>query len=478
MANDILIVDDEEDIRLMIAGILEDEGYAPRMAKNSDEALAEIKKHKPELIIQDVWLEDSVLDGLEILENVQKFDKELPIIMISGHGTIEMAVKALHLGAYDFIEKPFKSDKFLILVKRALETFSLKKENKELRQKTNDIHISQFNGPSQKMRQVQQIIERVAPTESRVLITGAPGTGKDIAARQIHQKSERSQGQFVVLNCALMTPERLDEELFGIERGDKIIKRGLLEQADKGTLFLDEVADMPLETQAKILNVLTNQSFTRIGGQKRLDVDARIIAATNQNLKEKIEKKKFREDLYYRLNVVPLNMPDLHERREDIPELIAFFAEKICLSNKIKPMHFSEETVVFLKKYKWQGNIRQLRNIVEWSIIVNAGLGAKEITLEMLPAEIKGNHSASSSNDNPEFLQVYSELMAKPLRDARNLFEREYLKSQIDRFDGNISKTAEFVGMERSALHRKIKSLGINDDEDQKSHHETEDTGT
>lgn len=456
----------------MIAGILEDEGYQARLAKGSDQALAEIKMAKPDLIIQDVWLEGSPLDGLEILEHMQKYDPDLPMIMISGHGTIEMAVKALHLGAYDFIEKPFKTDKFLVLVKRALETVSLKKENKVLRQKTDDSTIAKLNGQSAKMKQVGQIIERVAPTESRVLITGAAGTGKDVAARLIHKKSPRANGGFVVLNCALMTPERLDEELFGVEQGDKVIKRGLLEQADQGTLFLDEVADMPKETQAKILNVLTHQSFTRIGGQKRLDVNARIIAATNQDLKDKIESGEFREDLFYRLNVVPLNMPDLADRREDIPELVSFFSDKICKTNNIKPFHFSEDAITFLKSYKWQGNIRQLRNIVEWSIIVNAGSGTDVITLEMLPTEIRA--TGSNQIDQTPQIQAYTEIMTKPLRDARHLFEREYLKSQIDRFEGNISRTAKFVGMERSALHRKIKSLGINDDEEDMN--EKEDT--
>lgn len=472
MTADILIVDDEEDIRLTIAGILEDEGYTPRIAKGSDQALSEIKNKKPDLIIQDVWLEGSPLDGLQILEHMQKFDPDLPMIMISGHGTIEMAVKALHSGAYDFIEKPFKTDKFLILVKRALETVSLKKENKELRKKSNDKIISKFQGSSAKMRQVQQIIDRVAPTESRVLITGGAGTGKDVAARQIHMNSNRAKGSFVILNCALMTPDRLDEELFGIEQNGKVIKRGLLEQADKGTLFLDEVADMPRETQAKILNVLTNQSFQRIGGQNTVDVNARIISATNQDLKIRIENDEFREDLYYRLNVVPLKMPDLTERIEDIPELVAFFADLVCQANNLKPVKFDDQSIAFLQNYKWQGNIRQLRNIVEWSIIVNAGSGAEVITLDMLPPEIKG--SANADRETPGF-KAYSAIMAKPLRDARTLFEREYLKSQIERFKGNISQTAKFVGMERSALHRKIKSLGINDDQNE---YENEDTGT
>ncbi|MGM0421570.1 MAG: sigma-54-dependent transcriptional regulator [Pseudomonadota bacterium] len=455
---DILIVDDEDDIRMLIEGLLEDEGYKTREAANSDQALAAIAEKRPDLVIQDIWLEDSALDGLQILEELRDMDPDLPVIMISGHGTIEMAVSALHNGAYDFIEKPFKSDRLLMLVKRALESVALRRENKRLRQRQSGMADLKLNGQSPKIRQIQQTIERVGPTESRVLITGAPGTGKEVAARLIHNQSPRAENPFVILNCALMTPDRMDEELFGIEENGVVRKNGLLEQADEGTLFLDEVSDMPLETQGKILHVLIDQSFTRIGGNSRIDVDARIIAATNQNLQNRIADGKFREDLYYRLNVVPLPMPRLSERRDDIPELIDYFVTRIAHENGVRPLRFSEEAIIFLQGYSWQGNIRQLRNVIEWSLIVNAGDDESgEMSVEMLPPEIRGAKDA----DNGPAAQAYAELMTKSLRDARHLFEREYLKAQIERFNGNISRTAKFVGMERSALHRKIKMLGL-----------------
>jgi two-component system nitrogen regulation response regulator NtrX len=455
---DILIVDDEDDIRMLIEGLLEDEGYKTREAANSDQALAAIKHKRPDLVVQDIWLEGSTLDGLQILEKIREIDSDLPVIMISGHGTIEMAVSALHNGAYDFIEKPFKTDRLLMLVKRALESVSLRRENKRLRQRQSGMADLKLNGQSPKIKQIQQTIERVGPTESRVLITGAPGTGKEVAARLIHNQSPRAENPFVILNCALMTPDRMDEELFGIEENGIVRKHGLLEQADEGTLFLDEVSDMPLETQAKILHVLIDQSFTRIGGNSRVDVDARIIAATNQNLQSRITEGKFREDLYYRLNVVPLQMPRLSERRDDIPELIDYFVTRIAHENGVRPLRFSQEAVIFLQGYSWQGNIRQLRNVVEWSLIVNAGDDESgEMSVEMLPPEIRGAKSA----ENGPAAQAYAELMTRSLRDARHMFEREYLKTQIDRFNGNISRTAKFVGMERSALHRKIKMLGL-----------------
>lgn len=458
MKTDILIVDDEDDIRMLIEGLLEDEGYGTRQASGSDQALAEIARKKPDLIVQDIWLEGSPLDGLQILEKVHESDPDIPVIMISGHGTIEMAVSALHHGAYDFIEKPFKSDRLLVLVKRALESVRLRRENKRLRERQAGMEDLKLNGQSSHIRHVQQVIERVAPTESRVLITGAPGTGKEVAARLIHQQSPRAAKPFVVLNCALMTPERMDEELFGIEENGVILKNGLLEQADEGTLFLDEVSDMPLETQGKILHVLMDQSFTRIGGTARINVDARIIAATNQDLQARIRDRKFREDLFYRLNVVPLPMPRLNERRDDIPELIDYFVERIARENGVRPLRFSEEAIIFLQGYSWQGNIRQLRNVVEWSLIVNAGDDeVGELDINMLPPDIQG---AQGTKNDPA-ARAYAELMTRPLRDARQMFEREYLQAQIERFNGNISRTAKFVGMERSALHRKIKTLGL-----------------
>lgn len=468
MTADILIVDDEDDIRMLIEGILEDEGYKTRQASSSDEAMAELERAEPDLLVQDIWLEGSDMDGLQILDHVRETMPDAPVIMISGHGTIEMAVSALHKGAYDFIEKPFKSDRLITLVHRALETQSLKKENKRLRTMQGTQQDLKLNGQSPRIKQVQQTIERVGPTESRVLITGSPGTGKEVVARLIHQYSNRKDQEFVILNCALMTPERMDEEFFGVERAGQIVKNGLLERADGGTLFLDEVSDIPLETQAKIMNVLTHQNFTRIGGTERVFVNVRVIASTNQNLREKISNGAFREDLYYRLNVVPLQMPKLTERREDIPELIDYFTDKIAQENAIKTRKFSQEAVIFLQGYGWQGNIRQLRNVIEWSLIVNSAEDdEKDITVDMLPPEIRGIDTTKSSTA----MKAYSDLMTKPLRTARKMFEREYLKAQIERFDGNISRTAKFIGMERSALHRKIKALELaNQDDDVDNH--------
>ena len=461
MTKKILIVDDEDDIRMLLRGVLEDEGYIICEASNSETALQEaFDENAPDLVIQDIWLEESEKDGLDILEEIHNSRPDLPVIMISGHGTIEMAVSALHKGAYDFIEKPFKSDRLVLLVQRALESAALKSENKRLRRLKGVDQDLKLNGCSSTIRQVQQTIERVAPTESRVLISGCPGTGKEVAARLIHKQSLRSENPFVILNCALMTPERMDEELFGVEGQDKPIKEGLLEQADGGTLFLDEVGDMPIETQAKIMGVLTQQSFIRMGGQEQITVNARIIAATNKDLSDLIQHGKFREDLYYRLNVVPLSMPRLTERREDIPELITYFIDKIAKENGLRAREFSEEAIIFLQGYSWQGNIRQLRNVIEWSLIVNsAEPEEKQISVEMLPPEIRGGGATYSD----EAMQAYSELMTKPLKIARQMFEREYIKAQVERFDGNISRTAKFIGMERSALHRKIKMLDVSD---------------
>ncbi len=453
---DILIVDDEDDIRMLIDGVLEDEGYATREASSSDEALAHIADRVPDLIVQDIWLEGSDMDGIEILQHVKSEYPDVPVIMISGHGTIEMAVSSLRKGAYDFIEKPFKSDRLLTLVTRALETSSLKAENKKLKAAAYQNHQDlTFNGQSQRIKQVQQVIDRIAKTESRILIRGAPGTGKEVAARLVHQNSLRADAPFVVLNCALMTPERMDEELFGTERDGTVLRAGLLEEADGGTLFLDEVGDMPLDTQAKIMGVLTQQRFTRIGGTDLIDVDARIIASTNQDLENKISAGNFREDLYYRLNVVPLDMPKLTDRREDIPELIAYFTDKIAKESGVKPKEFADDAIMFLKGYGWQGNIRQLRNVIEWSLIVNSDDEDGSITVDRLPPEIRGIQTTASQGD----AQSYAELMSQPLRVARKMFEREYLQAQIARFDGNVSRTAKFIGMERSALHRKLKHL-------------------
>jgi two-component system nitrogen regulation response regulator NtrX len=450
---DILIVDDEADIRKLIRGILEDEGYKTRSAADAKQAYEEISKTIPDLIVLDIWLQGSEHDGLQILAKVKKDYPNIPILMISGHGTIETAVSSIKQGAYDFIEKPFKSDRLLLMIRRALETAELRRENESLKRKSERTWSLIGNSPA--MQELRDIIERVAATNSRILITGEAGVGKEVVARNIHALSPRASAAFHVLSCATLSPERLEVELFGSsETGLNI---GILEQANGGTLLLDEVADMPLETQAKIVRVLQEQSFNRVGGQQKVEVDVRIIASTNRDLEAAIEEGKFRQDLYYRLNVVPVRVPSLRERREDIAELLNHFADEVSKQSGVAKGQFSEEAIAKLGAYNWPGNIRQLRNIVERALIMRGSDGQKMITEENLPAEVTGG-MISGGNDN-------SELMGLPLREAREMFERDYLKAQIERFAGNVSKTAEFVGMERSALHRKLKSLQLLDDE-------------
>ncbi|WP_404378668.1 sigma-54-dependent transcriptional regulator [Caenispirillum salinarum] len=456
MARDILIVDDESDIRMLLAGILEDEGYEPREAGDGDEALEEIRRRAPSMIILDIWLEGSRIDGLQVLETVKAEHPTVPVVMISGHGTIETAVSAIKLGAYDFIEKPFKSDRLLLLVERAMEAASLKRENEELRLRAGG--PPELVGGSPGIAQVRQAIDRVAPTGSRVLLTGAPGSGKEVGARLIHAKSKRADMPFVVVNCAAMHPDRMEPELFGVEAGvDGLTGRkiGLFEQAHGGTLLLDEVADMPMETQGKIVRALQEQTFERVGGSKRVEVDVRVIAASNRDLQQAITEGAFREDLYYRLNVVPIRMPDLRDRREDIPLLARHFMEQAARAAGMAPREIGEDAMAALQSYGWPGNVRQLRNVVDWLLIMAPGDPAQPITAEHLPAEI--------GSITPEVLRLENsgQIMALPLREAREMFEREYLISQVTRFNGNISRTAEFVGMERSALHRKLKALGV-----------------
>lgn len=450
---DILIVDDQEDIRTLIGGILTDEGFTTRMAADSTSALAAVDEKQPDLVILDIWLETGDMDGLHILKKIAKKYPLVPVIMISGHGTIETAVSAIQLGAYDFIEKPFKADKLLVLANRAIETARLKKENQELRVTALGT-ISELNGVSHSIMQVCQSIDRMAPTNSRILISGEPGTGKGVAARMIHMKSKRADKSYITLNCAMMSPERLEQELFGQE-GPQGLKPGVLEQANGGTLFLDEVADMPLETQAKIVRVLQEQSFIRLGGREKIETDIRIIASSNQNLMELTNAGKFRQDFYYRLNVVPLEMPALRDRLEDIPVLAKFFMEMAAKNVQSQPRGFAEDAMALMQSYSWPGNVRQLRNAIEWLLIMAPGSANDPITADMLPPDVK--QQAIDMIRGKEGV----ELMSKPLREAREIFEREYLLSQVNRFGGNISKTALFIGMERSALHRKLKSLGL-----------------
>jgi two-component system nitrogen regulation response regulator NtrX len=456
MDGNILIVDDEADIRNLVKGILEDEGYGTRMAANAKEAYETIAARTPDLIILDIWLEGSEHDGLKILEKVKEKHKHMPIIMISGHGTIETAVSAIKKGAYDFIEKPFKSDRLLLMIQRALETARLKIENEQLRLKAEV--ASDFIGASPVIQNLQQTLKRVAQTNSRVLLTGEPGTGKDLAARMIHRNSKRVNGPFLVMHCASMRPERLEMELFGSKEGvmGEPAKTGLLEQADGGTLLLDEVADMPLETQSKIVRILQEQRFQKVGSDKFIEVDVRVIASTCRNLEKRIEEGAFRQDLYYRLNVVPVEMPSLRKHPNDIPALTEYFIDLIARQSGLNRYRFTKDAFAALQTYEWPGNVRQLRNTIEWAMIMCGGTSGDEIDANQLPPEISKTPVQTTGAKT-----VRNEMMEMPLREAREIFERDYLISQINRFDGNVSKTAQFVGMERSALHRKLKSLQI-----------------
>ncbi|HWX49130.1 MAG TPA: sigma-54 dependent transcriptional regulator [Roseomonas sp.] len=457
MAHDILIVDDEPDIRALIEGILSDEGYETRVAQNSDTALAAFRARRPSLVILDIWLQNSRLDGLGILEAMQREEPKVPVVMISGHGTIETAVQAIQQGAYDFIEKPFKSDRLLLITERALEAARLKREVSELKLRAGV--ETELLGTSSHITQLRAAIERVAPTGSRVLISGPAGAGKEVAARMIHARSRRSAEPFVALNCATLNPARFEEELFGIESGTDPQapprRAGVLERAHGGTLLLDEVADMPLETQGKIVRALQEQGFERVGGATRVKVDVRVLATTNRDLSAEIAAGRFREDLYYRLAVVPLRVPALRERREDVPLLARYFMARTAETSGVPARELSEDVLAAMQAYDWPGNVRQLRNLVDWLLIMAPGGAGEPIRPEMLPPEVGSAAPAALKLDRS------SEIMTLPLREARELFERQYLEAQLLRFGGNISRTANFVGMERSALHRKLKFLGV-----------------
>jgi two-component system nitrogen regulation response regulator NtrX len=454
MAADILIVDDEADIRELIAGILEDEGYQARLAHNSDAALAAIEERRPSLVILDIWLQGSRLDGLDLLNVIKEKLPDLQVIIISGHGNIETAVSAIKRGAYDYIEKPFKADRLILVIGRALEAFRLKRENDELRGRAGA--DTELMGSSVVMRQFRQALKKVAPANSRVLISGAPGAGKELTARVIHAWSQRTNGPFVILPAASMAPDRMEEELFGTEdpQGGRL-RVGALEEAHGGTLYIDEIADMPLETQGKVLRVLVDQTFQRVGGAKRVKVDVRVLSSTSRDLEGLIRQGTFREDLYHRLAVVPVRVPALGERREDIPELIEHFAKLYSLQSGQAVRRFADDAVAILQTQEWPGNVRQLRNNVERLMIMSAGEPQQEITAAMLTGNGGANVSVGLGGAGSE------QLMALSLREAREIFERDYLAAQLSRFGGNISKTSSFVGMERSALHRKIKLLGL-----------------
>lgn len=454
MASDILIVDDEADIRELVAGILEDEGYRARVARGSDEALAAIDERRPHLVFLDIWLQGSRLDGLQILDVVKAQHPDLPVVMISGHGNVETAVAAIKKGAYDFIEKPFKADRLVLVASRALEASRLKREVRELRERGG--HASRLVGHSTVMNQLRSAVERVAPANSRVVITGAPGSGKELVARTIHALSARSDGPFVAVNAATITADRMEMALFGVEGGEGRSRiTGALEEAHGGTLYIDEIAEMPRDTQSKILRVLIDQNFARVGGAARVHVDVRVLSSTSRDLQVEIAEGRFRDDLYHRLAVVPIRVPSLSERREDIPELIEHFLDQISMQTGLPKRAIGPDAMAVLQSHDWPGNVRQLRNNVERLMILTGGDPEAVVTADMLPSEIGAMVPVTPNGSGGEHL------MGLPLREAREIFERQYLVAQISRFSGNVSRTAEFIGMERSALHRKLKALGI-----------------
>jgi len=461
MAHDILIVDDEADIRALVSGILEDEGFQVREAATSAAALQSVESRRPSLVLLDIWLQGSDMDGLGVLKEIKRDHPAVPVVIMSGHGTIEVAVSAIKLGAYDFIEKPFKADRLLLAVERAIEAARLRREIEELRLRAGV--EAELIGESHAIREVLQAIGRVAPANSRVLIAGPAGSGKEVAARMIHARSRRSGGPFVVLNCATLRPEHFEEELFGVEDvgaagAEGRLRHGILERAHTGTLLLDEVADMPLQTQGKILRVLQEQPFRRVGGSRNIQVDVRVLASTSKDLPAEITNKKFREDLFYRLNVVPIRVPPLRDRREDIPQLVSHFVSKAGAYG-LAGRALAGDAMAVLQTCDWPGNVRQLRNLVDWILIMAPGDIAEPVTADMLPPELLVATPAAMRSEN------WAEIMTLPLREAREMFERQYLQAQVTRFGHNISRTASFVGMERSALHRKLKSLGITGDE-------------
>ncbi len=452
MISDILVVDDEADIRDLVAGILQDDGYSVRTAANAEAALAAIRARKPALLVLDIWMSAGGIDGLELLDAVKVMDPDVPVIMISGHGNIETAVSSIKRGAYDFIEKPFKSDRLMLVVERALEAAKLRRENRTLR--TQAIVPDGLIGASTAAQQLRSMISRVASANSRVLISGPPGSGKETVARLIHAASPRARNEFVAISAAGMTPERMDRELFGEEGGQARARHaGVFERAHGGTLYIDDVADMPRESQSRILRVLVEQRFRRLGGDTDVQVDVRVVSSTSRDLAGEIAAGRLREDLFHRLNVVPLRVPGLAERREDIPELIDYYIDRLSIASGLTRRSLASDAYATLQVQAWPGNVRQLKNVVERILILAAGDPGQPITAEMLPTEASA--APSSGGLGAE------RIIALPLREARELFEREYLEAQIMRFGGNISRTAAFIGMERSALHRKLKSLGF-----------------
>ena len=446
----ILITDDEKDIRELIGDILKDEGYAVRLASNSDECMAEINAEPPALMILDIWLKDSRMDGIDILKTVKRDNPDIPVVIISGHGNIEIAVAAIKQGAYDFIEKPFNIDQLMVVVARAMETSRLRRENADLRRR--DVSSTEMLGASSAFKTLKSHLEKVTKSNGRVMLTGPAGSGKEMAARFIHQHSNRAGAAFVSVSSATIEPERMEEVLFGRETSERGVEKGLLEQAHGGVVYFDEVADMPLGTQSKILRVLTEQQFTRQGGNDKVRVDLRVISSTTRDLRREIGAGRFRQELFDRLNVVPIAVPSLEERREDIPDLTRHFIDLFHRTQGLPLRDLSPEAEALLQTMQWPGNVRQLRNVIERVLILGDGTG---------PIETRELPGQEPSPDTGGRMVLGGAMATLPLREAREVFEREYLITQINRFGGNISRTAGFVGMERSALHRKLKSLGV-----------------
>ena len=447
---DILVVDDERDIRELVCDILQDEGFSTRMAGNSDECMAQLQQELPALIILDIWLKDSHMDGIDILKTVKRDMPEVPVVIISGHGNIEIAVAAIKQGAYDFIEKPFNIDQLLVVIRRAMETSKLRRENSAL--KRGETRVGEMLGQSATFRNLKSQLDKVTKSNGRVMLTGPAGSGKEMAARYIHAHSSRSDSPFVTVACAAIAPDQMEVVLFGRESPERGVEQGLLEQANGGVLLLDEVADMPLGTQSKILRVLVDQAFTRVGGASKVHVDLRVISSTTKHLSNEISEGRFREELYHRLNVVPIEVPSLEARSEDIPILAEYFIEMFHREQGLALRKIADDAMATLQTMRWPGNVRQLRNLIERVLILGEGTGP--ISLDDLPMSDEGKSGTSEANLSPGLTML-------PLREARELFERQYLMAQINRFGGNISRTACFVGMERSALHRKLKSLGV-----------------
>lgn len=448
--SDILIVDDERDIRELISDILEDEGYSTRLAGTSDEAMQQVTSEQPALMILDIWLKDSNMDGIDILKVVKRDYPDVPVVIISGHGNVEIAVAAIKQGAYDFIEKPFNIDQLMVVIRRAMETSRLRHENQAL--KRQDSKPADMIGQSASFKTLVSQLEKVTKSNGRVMLCGPAGSGKEVAARFIHANSNRANAPFVTVNCAGVEPERMEEVLFGRESAERGVEPGLLEQANGGVVYFDEVADMPMGTQSKILRVLVDQSFTRVGGSDAQKVDLRVISSTSKDLAVEIEAERFRQELYHRLNVVPIDVPSLEDRREDIPVLAEHFIAEFNESQGLPLRAVSGEAVALMQTMTWPGNVRQLKNLIERVLILGDGNG------EIEAKELPGNETPSEDEGR---VVLSGALATLPLREAREAFEREYLLTQINRFGGNISRTATFVGMERSALHRKLKSLGV-----------------